>query len=92
MATVKGLVNSFGTTVSLLANVTTTVFVYAARGGLIEAFAMTFALGGFTVTGARYTVADGAIIDTSGGGANYFPGSSAGTGTNFGAAPYGLYE
>jgi hypothetical protein len=44
MATVKGLVNPYGTTVSLLANVSTSVFAFAGRGGLIEAFTMTFAL------------------------------------------------
>ncbi len=34
---------------------------------------------GGTVTGKRYAITNGGLIDTTGGGANYFPGNSAGT-------------
>lgn len=44
-----------------------------------------------SATGSRFYVAQGATIFANGGGANYFPGNSAGTGTNYGSSPYGLY-
>lgn len=44
-----------------------------------------------SATGTRFSVSNGAVIYTNGGGANYFPGNAAGTGTNFSASPYGLY-
>ena len=43
-------------------------------------------------TGPRYEASNGGFIQTGGGGANYFPGSTAGTGTNFGVSPFGLYS
>jgi hypothetical protein len=36
------------------------------------------------VTGKRYLSQDGGIISTNGGGANYFPGTAAGTTANGG--------
>jgi hypothetical protein len=36
-----------------------------------------------SATGPRYVVATGAIINTNGAGANFFPGSTTGTGTNY---------
>lgn len=46
---------------------------------------------GGTITGKRFAVVNNGVINTGGGGANYFPGNSAGTGTNSGTSPYGLY-
>jgi len=43
-------------------------------------------------TGPRYTVQNGGWIAVNGAGVNYLPGSTAGSGTNFGVAPYGLYS
>lgn len=43
-------------------------------------------------TGKKYDVSDLAIIDTNGGGINYFPGDSAGSGTTPNVAPYGYYK
>ena len=61
----------------------------ADSGSNIVATGATFS--GGTVTGVRYAVSRNATINTNGGGANYFPGNSAGTGTNAGTSPYGLY-
>jgi hypothetical protein len=44
-----------------------------------------------SATGQRFNVANNAVINTNGGGANFFPGSTAGAGTNSGTSPYGLY-
>lgn len=44
-----------------------------------------------SATGSRYSVASGAVIQTAGAGATYLPGNAAGTGTNYGASPWGLY-
>jgi hypothetical protein len=38
-----------------------------------------------SATGVRYSAASLGLISTNGGGANFFPGNSAGTGTNAGA-------
>lgn len=64
-------------------------FVSSGLGGTIEVLGGTFS---GAATGKRYDVANGGIIETYGGGTSYFPGSLAGTGTNFGASPWGLYE
>lgn len=44
-----------------------------------------------SATGQRFTVSNGGHISTNGGGANYLPGNSAGSGTNYATSPYGLY-
>lgn len=51
-------------------------FAYATLAGQISTNAMTFT--GGTITGKKYTVSSNAVIFTNGG-ANYFPGDSAGT-------------
>lgn len=85
-------VQTAGITVTVAANVTFgTSFVYGTRGGFVNANANTYSLGAFTVTGTRFIADEGGIVFTNGGGANYFPGSAAGSGTNFGASPYGRY-
>jgi hypothetical protein len=63
-------------------------FVAATMHGNIIHGACTFV---GTATGKRYSADTGGIIDSGGGGANYFPGSIAGTGTTLAAAPYGAY-
>lgn len=78
-------------TITFEANATFSVFAYADRQAAVYADAMTFTLSGFTVTGQRYNVGSLAIIHTNGGGANYFPGNTGGSGTNPSASPYGLY-
>lgn len=65
-----------------------TAFAYASREGYIGAEANTFS---GSATGPRYAVSSNAVIYTGGGGVNYFPGNSAGSGTNAGVSPYGLY-
>ena len=42
-------------------------------------------------TGTRYAVKNGGVINVNGAGTSYIPGNAAGTGTNFSAAPWGLY-
>jgi len=60
-----------------------------AVGSSILGYSCTF-LG--SATGSRYAAQQGALVNSNGGGANYFPGNSAGSGTNFGASPWGLYQ
>ena len=44
-----------------------------------------------TATGTRYTLSSNGVLNTNGGGTTYLPGNSAGSGTNSGTSPYGLY-
>jgi len=44
-----------------------------------------------SATGARYSADSLGVIQTFGGGASYFPGSIAGSGSNPGVSPYGSY-
>lgn len=64
-------------------------FAYADMCGIISVYP-----GSFTgaATGKRYTATTGGIIKTFGSGTSYLPGDVAGTGTNFGTSPYGLYS
>lgn len=64
-------------------------FAQASSGGVIYAFSNTSS---GTFTGSRFTASNCGVINTNAGGANYFPGNSAGTGTNPGASPYGSYS
>ncbi|MGY3082381.1 hypothetical protein ACVWZZ_008789 [Bradyrhizobium sp. LM6.10] len=66
-------------------------FVNVGRNGTLKAFSMTFTNPG-NVTGPRYSISSGGLCYTSGGGASYFPGTSAGSGTNLATAPYGTYS
>lgn len=53
-----------------------TAFASAVRSGIVEAYGQTFS---GSATGARYTVTTLGNIFVNGGGANYFPGNSAGS-------------
>lgn len=64
-------------------------FAFSDLSGLVAADAMTFS---GSATGPRYYVATGGQVATGGGGTSYLPGNAAGTGTNFGTSPYGLYS
>lgn len=57
-------------------------FAVAVRAGYIQCNGMTLDVSGATVTGTRYTVQTGAIIDTNSGGANYLPGNASGSATS----------
>lgn len=80
-----GYARSVGRTVTLSGTLAFTTFASAARGGVLEASTSTYS--GGTITGKRYDVTLNGLIDTGGGGANYFPGNAAGT-----AATQGLYN
>lgn len=64
------------------------VFVDCQRLSLINAGSMTIT---GPATGVRFSVSNLGVINTGGGGASYFPGGTAGVGTNPGTSPYGLY-
>jgi hypothetical protein len=66
-----------------------TTFAFCSAGSLISSFAATYS--GGTITGKRFDATNNGVINTFGGGANVFPGNAAGTGTNSGTSPYGLY-
>jgi hypothetical protein len=51
-------------------------FAWATQSAIVQAWGMTF---NGTATGPRYEVDFNGIVATNGGGANYFPGSAAGT-------------
>ncbi|MHC2396059.1 hypothetical protein ACVMGC_000603 [Bradyrhizobium barranii subsp. barranii] len=60
-------------------------FAYAKQGGVLYTSGMTFNPAGATVTGPRYAATSNGVIATGGGGgANYFPGSIAGSISNGG--------
>ncbi|WP_454626971.1 hypothetical protein [Bradyrhizobium cenepequi] len=65
-------------TLTIAASVSITSFAYAHLGGRA---AVTYALitGAASVTGKKYDATTNGIINTSGGGASYFPGTVAGT-------------
>jgi hypothetical protein len=73
----------FGFTTTIAANITfSDSFANVDPAGTVFAVAAarTISLGAFTVTGKRYTSTAGGVVYTNGGGANYFPGTVAGSG------------
>ncbi len=56
------------------------------QGSIVDAGTFT----GGTITGQRFRVEKGGVIDC-GASSTHYPGNSSGTGTNFGASPWGLY-
>lgn len=72
-----------GIAITLSGSITFTCFAYCVILGIVVSAGLTFS---GSATGARYSVATNGVIYTNGGGANYFPGSTAGT-----AATGGLY-
>jgi len=67
-------------------------YAYASRNGVIEAnHAGVTYVNPSNATGVQYDVENGGVINTGGASlSGYFPGSTAGVGTNFGTSPYGL--
>lgn len=66
----------FGSTVTITGSPTFNIFAFATRLGLIDIESMTYS---GAVTGTRYSADTNAAIFTAGGGANYFPGTIAGS-------------
>lgn len=64
------------------------MFALASRAGIFQGNP-TFS---GAATGKRYQADNGGLLETYGGGINYFPGNVAGTGTNYGVSPFGLYS
>ena len=84
-----GVMMSAGTTFTLTGTPAfSSAFIGCVDNGTAAVWSMSF-LG--SATGQRYTATNGGVINTNGGGASYFPGSSAGVGTTLGTSPYGLY-
>lgn len=81
---------SSGKTVTLtgIPAFSTGAYIYLDRTSTAIHYGTTFV---GSATSARFYTANGSLLYTNGGGPNYFPGSSAGTGTNYGASPYGMY-
>lgn len=72
-----GYINMFNITITLSGTLNFSVaFAQADRGALISTGSCTFT--GGTITGQRYNGATNAVIFTSGGGANHYPGNVAG--------------
>lgn len=77
-ASTRALVQNNSLTITLSGTFAFTYFARADRLGYLLSTSITFT-GTYTVTGARYLGQLGAIIETGGGGASYFPGNSAGS-------------
>jgi hypothetical protein len=79
----QGFFNCAGITVTIANAVTfTAAFAFCAIGGAMQTLTMAFS--GAAVTGSRYNASSNGVIYTNSGGANYFPGSSAGVTTSGG--------
>lgn len=88
-AQIYGVINVFAGTVTLTGTPAFGVaFAQSLSSGTIQCFAV-FSGG---ATGSRYNASNLGTILTNNAGVNYFPGSTAGSGTNPGASPYGLYQ
>lgn len=75
----NGVINSTSRTIQALAsNAFSDSFAKAELGGVINATGNTFTNGTF-LSGTRYAARSNGVINTNGGGANYFPGTSAGS-------------
>jgi hypothetical protein len=85
----QGMLTDFGTWTATGTPTWSTAFINAYAGSV-------YLSGGATYTGAatgkRFISSGNASINTSGGGANFFPGDVAGDGTDSGTSPYGLYQ
>jgi hypothetical protein len=77
-AALGGSISISGITVTLSGTLSFAPFARVLKGGLINSLASSFT--GGTITGSRYICESLGVIDTYGGGANYFPGNAAGTG------------
>jgi len=83
-AALGGVVNMNGSTINIpLGVIGFTSFAKVDRGGILYAGGVTINNSG-TVTGARFSLTSGGLIDTGGLGLNLFPGNSAGTGDGTG--------
>lgn len=76
MLTLGGTIAVGSQTVTISGTLAFTAFA-GAQVGLINAFSMTYS--GGTVTGIRYAAQLNGVINSFGGGPNYFPGNAAGT-------------
>ena len=67
-----------GVTVTVSIGLTFLYFAASSEGGVIQLYSMVYS-GAVGITAQRYFVRNNGIVDTNGGGADYFPGSTAGT-------------
>lgn len=74
-----GLINDVSHTITVSANITISTGFAFANTGIIQGFSNTYSLGAFSVTGPRYLSKLNGVVFVNGGGANYFPGNSAGS-------------
>lgn len=84
-----GIITATSLTVTLTGTPAFTTFAQATRSGSYIGYYLNTFSG--SATGQRYTAASGGFIDVNLAGTTYLPGNSAGTGTNYGVSPYGLY-
>lgn len=75
----ESLVEMGSMTVTFSANLAFVWFAFCGTLSIISLYAVTYSLAGHTITGSRYYEFLNSVINTNGGGANYFPGDSAGT-------------
>ena len=76
----RGVVSGQNKTVTVTKNVSIPLgFAGAGSGGVIDTTGFTYSLGAFTVTGKRFAIGSGGVIQTGTSDLNYFPGTIAGT-------------
>ena len=82
-----------GKTITLIGTPVFGIFAFAANAGVVAIDGTQFNPPIGAATGSRYNASFGGQIYTGTAGANltYLPGSTLGSATNFGTAPFGLY-
>lgn len=89
----RSLISGRNFTVDVLKDVAFPLgFVGAGVNGAIELIGITYSLGAFTVTGPRFAIASGGVVQAGTSDVNYFPGTTAGTNTGgmYGNSPGSL--
>lgn len=85
----NSIINANGFTITITGTPAfSAAWAQCAGNATISCFSDTFS---GSATGVRYASSNNGYIFTNGGGATYLPGNSAGTGTNAGTSPFGLY-
>jgi len=72
----KGFIEISSRTVTITGTPAIAAFAFAAEVAMVRAASVTFS---GAATGVRYSVSENAVVQTSGGGASYFPGDVAGS-------------
>lgn len=87
-----GIIGFNGQTITFTTDQTYTVGTVVVQSGNVLADAITFSLGGHTITGPRYSVTQNGSIYTGNAGATYLPGTTPGSGDSGGCYDFTCYQ